>query len=64
MKYLFVLLPLVFGLVAKRPCTVSYKLIMLTAVILQSCVEAGSNTSTVALRVLGGNERGTQCLGV
>jgi hypothetical protein len=26
-------------------------------------VEAGSNTSTVALRVVGGNEKGTQCLG-
>jgi hypothetical protein len=29
-----------------------------------SCVEAGSNTSTVALRVVGGDEKGTQCLGV
>jgi hypothetical protein len=27
-------------------------------------VEAGSNTSTVALRVVGGEENGTQCLGV
>jgi hypothetical protein len=27
-------------------------------------VEAGSNTSTVALRVVGGEEKGTQCLGV
>jgi hypothetical protein len=27
-------------------------------------VEAGSNTSTVALQVLGGDEKGTQCLGV
>jgi hypothetical protein len=27
-------------------------------------VEAGSNTSTVVLRVLGGDEKGTQCLGV
>jgi hypothetical protein len=27
-------------------------------------VEAGSNTTTVALRVVGGNETGTQCLGV
>jgi hypothetical protein len=27
-------------------------------------VEAGSNTTTVALRVLGGDEKGTQCLGV
>jgi hypothetical protein len=27
-------------------------------------VEAGSNTSTVALRVVGGDERGTQCLRV
>jgi hypothetical protein len=26
-------------------------------------VEAGSNTSTVALRVVGGDENGTQCLG-
>jgi hypothetical protein len=26
-------------------------------------VEAGSNTSTVALRVLRGDEKGTQCLG-
>jgi hypothetical protein len=29
-----------------------------------SRVEAGSNTSTVALRVVGGDETGTQCLGV
>jgi hypothetical protein len=27
-------------------------------------VEAGSNTSTVALRDVGGDEKGTQCLGV
>jgi hypothetical protein len=27
-------------------------------------VEAGSNTSTVALRVVGGDEKETQCLGV
>jgi hypothetical protein len=27
-------------------------------------VEAGSNTSTVALRVVGGDGKGTQCLGV
>jgi hypothetical protein len=30
----------------------------------KSLVEAGSNTSTVALRVVGGNEKGTQCLEV
>jgi hypothetical protein len=29
-----------------------------------SRVEARSNTSTVALRVVGGVEKGTQCLGV
>jgi hypothetical protein len=29
-----------------------------------ACVEANSNTSTVALRVVGGDEEGTQCLGV
>jgi hypothetical protein len=29
-----------------------------------SRVEAGSNTSTVALRVVGGSEKGTQCLEV
>jgi hypothetical protein len=29
-----------------------------------TCVEAGSNTSTVALRVVGGDEKGTQCVGV
>jgi hypothetical protein len=27
-------------------------------------VQPGSNTSTVALRVVGGDEKGTQCLGV
>jgi hypothetical protein len=27
-------------------------------------VEAGSNTSTVALRVVGGDEKGTECLGM
>jgi hypothetical protein len=29
-----------------------------------SCVEAGSNTSTIALRVIGGEEKGIQCVGV
>jgi hypothetical protein len=29
-----------------------------------SRVEPGSNTSTVALRVVGGDEKGSQCLGV
>jgi hypothetical protein len=29
-----------------------------------SYVEEGSNTSTVALRVVGGDEKGTQCLEV
>jgi hypothetical protein len=28
------------------------------------CVEVGSNTYSVALRVVGGEEKGTQCLGV
>jgi hypothetical protein len=28
-----------------------------------SCVEVGSNNSTVALRVVGGDEKGIQCLG-
>jgi hypothetical protein len=27
----------------------------------QATVEVGSNTSTVALRVVGGDEKGTQC---
>jgi hypothetical protein len=27
-----------------------------------SSVEAGSNTSAVAMRVVGGDEKGTQCL--
>jgi hypothetical protein len=27
-------------------------------------VEVGSNTSTVALLVVGGDEKGTQCIGV
>jgi hypothetical protein len=27
-------------------------------------VKAGSNTSTVVLRIVGGGEKGTQCLGV
>jgi hypothetical protein len=31
---------------------------------LKARVEAGSNTSTVALRVVGGDEKGTRCLGV
>jgi hypothetical protein len=30
----------------------------------ESRVEAGSNTSTVALRVVGGDEKGVHCLGV
>jgi hypothetical protein len=29
-----------------------------------SCVEAGYNTSTVALRVVEGDEKGTRCMGV
>jgi hypothetical protein len=29
-----------------------------------SCVEEGSNTSTIALQVIGGDKEGTQCLGV
>jgi hypothetical protein len=33
-------------------------------VISSSRVEAGSNTSTVAQRVVEGDEKGTQCLGV
>jgi hypothetical protein len=33
-------------------------------VILVVYMEAGSNTSTVVLRVVGGKENGTQCLGV
>jgi hypothetical protein len=27
-------------------------------------MEAGSNTSTLTLRVVGGEEKGTQCLGI
>jgi hypothetical protein len=34
------------------------------ALTLTLSVEAGSNTSTVVLRVVGGDEKGTQCLGV
>jgi hypothetical protein len=32
-------------------------------VTIDSRVEAGSNTSTIDLRVVGGDEKGTQCLG-
>jgi hypothetical protein len=32
--------------------------------VISSRVEAGSNTSTVALRVVGDDEKRTQCLGV
>jgi hypothetical protein len=32
--------------------------------LIQPRLEARSNTSTVALRVVGGDEKGTQCLGV
>jgi hypothetical protein len=32
--------------------------------LLEARVEAGSYTSTVALQVVGGDEKGTQCLGV
>jgi hypothetical protein len=38
--------------------------ITLTLTSSDSRVEEGSNTSTVALRVVGGDEEGTQCLGV
>jgi hypothetical protein len=34
------------------------------SLVFDPCVETGSNTSTVALRVVGGDEKGTQCLGV
>jgi hypothetical protein len=30
----------------------------------RTCVEAGLNTSTLALQVVGGDEKGTQCLGL
>jgi hypothetical protein len=32
--------------------------------LIDSCEEAGSNTSTIALRVFGGDEKRTQCWGV
>jgi hypothetical protein len=32
--------------------------------LLAARVEAGPNTSSVALRVIGGDEKGTRCLGV
>jgi hypothetical protein len=32
-----------------------------STVIVTSCMEAGSNTSTVAQRIVGGDENGTQC---
>jgi hypothetical protein len=32
--------------------------------LLKSCVEAGLKTFTLALRIVGGYEKGTQCLGV
>jgi hypothetical protein len=35
-----------------------------TRLLLYSRVEAGSNASTVALPVVGGDEKGIQCLGV
>jgi hypothetical protein len=35
-----------------------------TGMVCESRVEAVSDTSTVALRVVGGDEKGTQCLGV
>jgi hypothetical protein len=43
---------------------VGYKYILITLGIFRfSCVEAGSNTSTVALRVVGSDEKGTHCRG-
>jgi hypothetical protein len=35
-----------------------------TRSLIEGHVEVGSNTSTVALGVVGGDEKGTQCLGV
>jgi hypothetical protein len=37
---------------------------MRTTEIMLTRVEAGLNTSTVAMRVVGGDEKGTQCLGL
>jgi hypothetical protein len=34
-----------------------------SSVVVEARVEAGSNSSTVALRIVGGDEKGTQCLG-
>jgi hypothetical protein len=45
------------------PVCISRYLAMNGKVIHESPVEAGSNTSTVALRIVGGDENGIQCRG-
>jgi hypothetical protein len=69
-KYTTVLKPLLdSGLPATMEAVFSMircEAISLTSLVsaVQAHVEAGSNTSTVALRVVGGDEKGTQYLGV
>jgi hypothetical protein len=43
---------------------VLYKEDQLLLAVSPPCVEEGSNTSTVALTVEGGEEKGTKCLGI
>jgi hypothetical protein len=49
---------------APRLCNEDLKQIELESQLREPRVEEGSNTSTVALRVVGGDKRKTQCLGL
>jgi hypothetical protein len=42
----------------------NHRIALLSNLLLDYIIGGGSNTSTVAMRVEGGNEKGTQCLGL
>jgi hypothetical protein len=41
-----------------------HKQLIVHCELVRPCIEAGSNTFTVTLLVIGGNEKGTQCAGI
>jgi hypothetical protein len=52
------------ALLLESNCMVYYVRLNVRVCKFLTVLEAGSNTSTVALRVVGSDEKGTQCLGV
>jgi hypothetical protein len=45
-------------------CLLLLLMLLIYVPLMHMCVEAGSNTSTVTLRVVRGDEKETKCLGV